>query len=187
DMSSVEVLIQGLEVYSGSILFVSHDRNFIEALATHIFVMLPDGRSALFHGKLEDYQRMAATQHFPNVLDPTVDLQKSASPPISGASTRESEVSYSEEDVRQLKRERSRLQKQMEKLEQEQSQLRTLAAHVEEQLGNLDPGHYQKAQELQKELDQGRSRLDKLEEQWLEAAERLEAAEGQLSEWGRLN
>jgi ATP-binding cassette subfamily F protein 3 len=187
DMSSVEVLIQGLEVYSGSILFVSHDRNFIEALATHIFVMLPDGRSALFHGKLEDYQRMAATQHFPNVLDPTVDLQRSASPPISGASTRESEVSYSEEDVRQLKRERSRLQKQMEKLEQEQSQLRTLAAHVEEQLGNLDPGHYQKAQELQKELDQGRSRLDKLEEQWLEAAERLEAAEGQLSEWGRLN
>ena len=55
DMSSVEVLIDALTRYEGTVVFVSHDRTFINQLATHVFVMLPDGRSELFMGDLDDY------------------------------------------------------------------------------------------------------------------------------------
>src|SRR6185437_11304312 len=68
DMTSVETLAASLEAYAGTTLFVSHDRTFIDAVCTHVFAMLPDGRSMLFPGKLADYARLAALAGFPNVL-----------------------------------------------------------------------------------------------------------------------
>src|SRR5690606_6877919 len=43
DMSSVEVLAANLAAYEGNIIFVSHDRTFIDHVCTHVFAMLPDG------------------------------------------------------------------------------------------------------------------------------------------------
>ncbi len=68
DMLSVARLIAALQDYAGTILFVSHDREFIDELCTHILVMLGEGRSALFHGKLADYQRLATNTGFPDIL-----------------------------------------------------------------------------------------------------------------------
>ncbi len=70
DLSSCEILAQALANFSGSILFVSHDRNFIDSVATHVFAMLPDGRHGFFEGKLDDYERLALVAGFPNVLKP---------------------------------------------------------------------------------------------------------------------
>ena len=69
DMTSVEVLSAAIAAYEGSLMFVSHDRDFIDKACTRIFAMVGDGRSALFEGKLEDYIRMAKLSDFPNVLD----------------------------------------------------------------------------------------------------------------------
>jgi ATP-binding cassette, subfamily F, member 3 len=59
DMLSVELLTEALCSYEGSMIFVSHDRDFINALCTHVFVILADGRNALFAGDLDDYVRLA--------------------------------------------------------------------------------------------------------------------------------
>jgi ATP-binding cassette subfamily F protein 3 len=67
-MSSASMLSSALDNYEGSALFVSHDRDFINTVATHILVMLPDGRSRIFEGNLGDYERLAGVQGFPNVL-----------------------------------------------------------------------------------------------------------------------
>ncbi len=68
DMSSTEVLSDALEDFKGTVLFVSHNRSFINHVATHIFAMTSDGRGELFEGKLDDYERLAERAHFPNVL-----------------------------------------------------------------------------------------------------------------------
>jgi ATP-binding cassette subfamily F protein 3 len=68
DMSSAESLAQALEEFNGTVLFVSHNRAFINEVATHIFAMTPDGRGGLFPGKLEDYERLSERAGFPNVL-----------------------------------------------------------------------------------------------------------------------
>ncbi len=70
DMSSVSLLISTLQQYKGSLIMVSHDRDFIDELATHILVLLPDGRSEIFEGNLESYQRLAKISGFPDILDP---------------------------------------------------------------------------------------------------------------------
>ncbi|SFO15764.1 ABC-F family ATPase [Nitrosospira briensis] len=56
DMESIESLNAALEKYNGTLIFVSHDREFVSSLATRIIEMKPDGITD-FKGSYEDYLR----------------------------------------------------------------------------------------------------------------------------------
>jgi ATPase subunit of ABC transporter with duplicated ATPase domains len=55
DMETIESLQIGLEKYPGTLLFVSHDRQFVEGLATRIMEVRPGGTLADFRGSYEEY------------------------------------------------------------------------------------------------------------------------------------
>jgi ATP-binding cassette, subfamily F, member 3 len=55
DMRAKDVLLESLEKYNGTVVFVSHDRYFIDKLATRVFE-IGDGRVEVFPGNYEDYQ-----------------------------------------------------------------------------------------------------------------------------------
>ncbi len=54
DMESIESLNSALENYPGTLLFVSHDREFVSSLATRIIELTPNG-IVDFSGNYEDY------------------------------------------------------------------------------------------------------------------------------------
>ncbi len=54
DMESIESLNLALEQYPGTLLFVSHDREFVSSLATRILELTPEG-IVDFQGNYEDY------------------------------------------------------------------------------------------------------------------------------------
>ena len=54
DMESIESLNIALEKYAGTLVFVSHDREFVSSLATRI-LEVKDGEIIDFHGGYEDY------------------------------------------------------------------------------------------------------------------------------------
>ncbi|HTX38305.1 MAG TPA: ABC-F family ATP-binding cassette domain-containing protein [Bryobacteraceae bacterium] len=54
DMRAKEVLLTALQEYTGTVVFVSHDRYFIDKLATRIFEV-EDGQVHVFPGNYEDY------------------------------------------------------------------------------------------------------------------------------------
>ena len=54
DMESIESLNLAMENYPGTLLFVSHDREFVSSLATRIIELTPTG-IVDFHGTYEDY------------------------------------------------------------------------------------------------------------------------------------
>ncbi|WP_028304293.1 ABC-F family ATPase [Oceanospirillum maris] len=54
DMESIESLNLALENYEGTLMFVSHDREFVSSLATRIIELTPTG-IVDFHGSYEDY------------------------------------------------------------------------------------------------------------------------------------
>ncbi|WP_028693584.1 ABC-F family ATPase [Pseudomonas cremoricolorata] len=56
DMESIEALNLALENYPGTLLFVSHDREFVSSLATRILELTPDG-VVDFSGTYDDYLR----------------------------------------------------------------------------------------------------------------------------------
>lgn len=63
DIPSKEVLLNALRSYQGTLLFVSHDRDFVNDLATHIIELTPNG-AHIYHGNYDEFrhQKEAATR-----------------------------------------------------------------------------------------------------------------------------
>jgi ATPase subunit of ABC transporter with duplicated ATPase domains len=55
DMESIESLNGALDRYPGTLVFVSHDREFVSSLATRIIELKPGGEAIDFRGSYEDY------------------------------------------------------------------------------------------------------------------------------------
>lgn len=60
-MESIESLNMALEMYEGTLLFVSHDREFVSSLATRILEITPNKVND-FTGNYEDYLRSQGIQ-----------------------------------------------------------------------------------------------------------------------------
>jgi len=56
DMESIEALNLALENYAGTLIFVSHDREFVSSLATRIIELSPTGVTN-YSGTYEEYLR----------------------------------------------------------------------------------------------------------------------------------
>jgi ATP-binding cassette subfamily F protein 3 len=78
DIEACEVLEEALGQYQGTLLFVSHDRSFINALATRI-VEVRSGRLRDFHGNYDDYVRRLAEDTGPPAA-PVVPASASVEP-----------------------------------------------------------------------------------------------------------
>src|SRR6202008_1221512 len=69
DMRAKDVLLNALMEYTGTVVFVSHDRYFIDKLATRVFEV-GAGRVQIFPGTYEDYLwRKQGGQHVAPTLD----------------------------------------------------------------------------------------------------------------------
>jgi ATPase subunit of ABC transporter with duplicated ATPase domains len=55
DMETIESLQTSLELYPGTLVFVSHDREFISGLATRIIELKSDGTIEDFTGSFDEY------------------------------------------------------------------------------------------------------------------------------------
>ena len=57
DMESIESLQIALEKFDGTLIFVSHDREFVSALANRILEVKMDGTVTDYSGTYEEYLR----------------------------------------------------------------------------------------------------------------------------------
>jgi ATPase subunit of ABC transporter with duplicated ATPase domains len=62
DMESIESLNGALDKYPGTLLFVSHDREFVSSLATRILELKPGGEVVDFKGGYEEYLERESRQ-----------------------------------------------------------------------------------------------------------------------------
>ena len=86
DMRAKDVLLEALKKYTGTVVFVSHDRYFIDKLATRVFE-IGDGKVEIFPGNYEDYLwRKQGGQHVAPTLDDVpgvkTDTKKSQGAPF---------------------------------------------------------------------------------------------------------
>jgi len=76
DMRAKDVLLNALMEYTGTVVFVSHDRYFIDKLATRVFEV-GDGKVETFPGNYEDYlwRKQGGQHQVPTLKDvPGMDL-----------------------------------------------------------------------------------------------------------------
>ena len=55
DMESIESLNTALDLFPGTLIFISHDREFVSSLATRIIEIKADHTVVDFQGNYEDY------------------------------------------------------------------------------------------------------------------------------------
>ncbi len=187
DLSSVEVLTAALQDYEGTLLFVSHDRNFIDAVCTHVFVMLPDGRSSLFVGKLEDYQRLAKQCGFPDVLDPApVHAVEAGAPKKSKAkeSAPVGKIPLTETDISMMKRDLQKNEKRLVELDRMMALNLKAMQDLDGQM-EASASAFSKLAELGAERSVIEKSSEKLEEEWLQVSEGAQSMRLALKEIGR--
>lgn len=163
DIDSREVLETAINEFPGTVLFISHDRYFINQVATDVLAVTKDQMTA-YEGNYDDYlaalTKQAASQ--PATANPTTTSAPSAK-----------QQSY--QQSKETQRARRKLQRQADQLEQTMTDLSEQQAAIEAEMSKPDIAtDIAKLSDLQKELDQVSAKLAKTEEAWADAAEALE-------------
>ncbi|HMS96776.1 MAG TPA: ATP-binding cassette domain-containing protein [Tabrizicola sp.] len=159
DVETLDLLQDILGDYDGTVLLVSHDRDFIDRIATTTVAMEGEGRAIAYPGGWSDYaaQRPApADEQTTSVARPTAAPVAKADPTL-----RASGLSFTE---------RKRLEDlpdQIARLEAEIVKLATLLADPD--LFSRDPVKFRKATEA---IAERQTRLTAAETEWLELADR---------------
>ena len=56
DVNTMRALEDALEIFSGCVLVISHDRWFLDRIATHILAFEGDSKVVWFEGNFSDYE-----------------------------------------------------------------------------------------------------------------------------------
>ncbi|EAF5879391.1 ABC transporter ATP-binding protein [Listeria monocytogenes] len=170
DIESKEVLEAALIDFEGTILFVSHDRYFINRIASKIVELAPE-KATVFLGDYDYYQEKLAEEKELARLD-AEDRRKKGEQVEATASVRK--LNYQEEKEQQkLLRQRKR---KLEEIEKSMEETDERIAELELQLTNPEVFQdHEKALEITQELDAVKADGEKLMEEWEQISEELES------------
>ncbi|EEW53851.1 ABC-F family ATP-binding cassette domain-containing protein [Limosilactobacillus antri] len=163
DIDSREVLESAINEFPGTVLFVSHDRYFINQVATDILDMRKTGIQH-YEGDYDDYLTAVAK---------TAPAPAQASAGQSVHSPSQGKQSYQQSKDQQ--RARRKLQRKVDDLEDQLAQLEEQQSTIEAEMSKPEVAtDIGRLTDLQKELDQLKAQSDEVELAWTAAAEELE-------------
>lgn len=180
DMHSKDVLLDALKDFGGTVVFVSHDRGFIEDLATKVLELHP-GTYRVFPGDYKYYMQRLEDEANGIVSTPSDIAANNARAKNVAAESSEVKVSATKlswEEQKKAQAERRKLEKEVEKIEAQITEAEANKAELENQMSNPDVySNGEKAKAVQKQIDDIAAQLEHLNEDWEAAAERLDAAQ----------
>ena len=159
DIDSKEVLENALIDFDGTLLFVSHDRYFINRVATHVLELSEKG-STLYLGDYDYYVEKKAEVEMTQAEEDSTHNQVKESSPVNDYQAQKE----SQKEVRKLMR-------QIESLEAEIEELESQSQVISEQM--LETNDAEKLMELQVELDKISHRQEEAMLEWEELSEQV--------------
>lgn len=163
DLDSKEVLENALIDYPGTILFVSHDRYFINRIATKVLELSPDGCTEY----LGDYDYFLEKK---TEMEELEALEKASSAKAAVGSEIPEKTNYQQDkELKKLERQRKR---RLEEIEAKIEELEERISQFEQQL--CEPEVFQdheKVLEITTQNDQAKKDLEALMDEWADLAE----------------
>ena len=159
DIDSKEVLENALIDFDGTLLFVSHDRYFINRVATHVLELSENG-STLYLGDYDYYVDKKAEMEVGLTEEASTNNQAKEASPVNDYQAQKE----SQKEVRKLMR-------QIESLEAEIEELESQSQAISEQM--LETNDAEKLMELQAELDKISHRQEEAMLEWEELSEQV--------------
>ena len=180
DITSKETLENLLLGYEGTIIFVSHDRYFVNKIATKLLVF-EEGKATFFDGTYKEFKEPFSKS--------TLETQENRIPEIKPEKI-EYPIDYGEEPEDPLLslspymagKEKNKLSNRLKKIEENS---RNAEEHLKQlNLDFVDPeiaSDFKKLMEVQADMENTQISIDKYEEEWLEISEKLAKLESILS------
>ena len=188
DMRAKDILLEALADYTGTVVLVSHDRYFIDKLATRVFD-IGGGRVEVYPGNYEDYlwRKQGGVAAVP-VLDDVPGRSPSRNEassqgkasgapahPVNGNQERQSAVPVDESRAKRLNPiKRKQLQERVHEVEEDIARVEAAMARCETSL--LTFVSAEESQRQNQELASHRAELESLLEEWEELSQALEGA-----------
>lgn len=159
DIDSKEVLENALIDFDGTLLFVSHDRYFINRVATQVLELSENG-STLYLGDYDYYVNKKAELEATQMQEVLLTNQE-----------KESASAIDYQTQKESQKELRKLMRQIENLETEIEELETQSQAISEQM--LETNDAEKLMELQVELDKISHRQEEAMLEWEELSEQV--------------
>ena len=170
DMHSKDVLLDALKDFGGTVIFVSHDRGFIEDLATRILELHP-GSYRNFPGDYRYYmQRLQDEADGIVSYGQPMENDKKAAP----AQEEQSETKKSWEEQKKAASDRRKIEREIERMEKEIASLEEKQKELQAKMSLPEVySNGEKAKSVQLELEKTESEIEKLTAKWEELSESL--------------
>ena len=159
DIDSKEVLENALIDFDGTLLFVSHDRYFINRVATHVLELSESG-STLYLGDYDYYVEKKSEVEMTQTKEASTSNQAKETSPVNDYQAQ-----------KESQKEARKLMRQIENLEAEIEELETQSQAISEQM--LETNDAEKLMELQAELDKISHRQEEAMLEWEELSEQV--------------
>ncbi|HLY16010.1 MAG TPA: ABC-F family ATP-binding cassette domain-containing protein [Bryobacteraceae bacterium] len=169
DLRAKEVLLEALEDFTGTVVFVSHDRYFIDKLATRVFEVA-DGSVQVFPGNYEDYLwrkegkqvgPASEPEPEPKAAKPNAAPKAPAPSPVNRKPARLNPIK-----LRQLRERRREIEDEITRLEVEVADYEAALAHF------VSAGETVRVNDL---LNARRTDIINLMTEWEDVAQTIEA------------
>ena len=167
DIDSREVLENAINEFSGTVLFISHDRYFINQVATDVLDMSATGIKH-YEGDYDDYLEAVNKDLASTAGQDEQQVNSTAKPKKSSA-----QQSY--QQSKETQRARRKLQRQVDKLEDQMASLEEQSQAIQEQMSQPEVAtDIGQLADLQKQLNKLNEQSEEVELEWTNAAEELE-------------
>ncbi|USS88618.1 ABC-F family ATP-binding cassette domain-containing protein [Fructilactobacillus hinvesii] len=169
DVDSINVLETALLQFQETILFVSHDRYFINQLATHIVELSPQG-STTYMGNY-DYYVAKKAEEAEIAAHEQAETEEYPTAPVS-------EKKQQFQRQKDVQRKRRKLERTIQELEKQLGQFETQITQVQTEM--TQPENYQdpeRSQTLQTQLSELQTQQEQVESEWENASVELEELE----------
>lgn len=165
DIEAKEVLEKALKDFDGTLLFVSHDRYFINELANKI-VSVRDGHAQIYNGNYSYYLNEKAKQ-----TATTINNNAEKPEPIKQVS--QQKLSYQEQKQRDSQK--RKLQRTIDQAEKQIEELEEKEQEIQNEMANPDiASNFDKLGPLQEKLSDIQAQLDDANVNWEKAIEALD-------------
>ena len=178
DMHSKDVLMNALKDFGGTVIFVSHDRGFIEGLSTKVLELTP-GKFREFPGDYKYYQERLEAEANGSVGEfsfaSATSKTENVSNNVASVQKEQSAAQLSWEENKRLQAQKRKAEKEVAKIEEEIALMEQKKSELEAKMS--EPAVYsngEKARQVQKEIDDAIAKLDELNIKWEAAMENLE-------------
>lgn len=163
DIASKEVLLEALKRYTGTLLFVSHDRYFVDALSSRV-VEISHGQTLSHPGNYGDFIRFKQSLGDRSHSEDRVEQRQAKEVKVAPSSTPTEHVARKEEKRQERKR-----QREMKEIEDRISTLEDEQAVLEEKMADPEvAGDHGRLTTLSKEHGENAQELETLYARWEE-------------------